>query len=427
MQKSSTARMWSRRLVALPIAAALLCASALTALADPVEINFWDQIWGPPEYAVTAQKLVDQFNASQSGIKVKYRSNPWTNWYETYVTAVASGSAPDLSTGGGFQAVSFAATDAIYPVDELVEQMKADGSAADFAPGALDAMKFNGHYVALPCAIDIRTLFYRKDLLKAKGLNPPTTWAEMQADAKAVTGGKTYGLVSSGDTGGVHWILASSINNGGGLFDTKGKPAMTDGRAKEALDFLSSFATGKTLNPASAGYTNDDAQASFFRGEAAFFLSSPNLIAAAGDAGAQIGMLPPIAGPHGDKGTIYWVNNVMVYKQTKHPKEALAFLKWWSLNQAPLWKEGHMGSIPARLSFQKDDYFQKNAGLKYAIENYIPVAKPMSAPVGGTFPELNAIDGDGFLASLSQKIWQGAPVADAVGPAQKHLEEIMAK
>jgi len=42
---------------------------------------------------VTAQKLVDDFNASQSDIHVTYRSMPWTNWYETYVTAIASGSA----------------------------------------------------------------------------------------------------------------------------------------------------------------------------------------------------------------------------------------------------------------------------------------------------------------------------------------------
>jgi hypothetical protein len=27
-------------------------------------------------------------------------------------------------------------------------------------------------------------------------------------------------------------------------------------------------------------------------------------------------------GPHGDQGTIFWLNNLMLYKQGKHPAEA---------------------------------------------------------------------------------------------------------
>src|SRR6266851_2817936 len=37
---------------------------ALTAGAKAqATINFWDQIWGPPEYIDTAKKLVEQFNS----------------------------------------------------------------------------------------------------------------------------------------------------------------------------------------------------------------------------------------------------------------------------------------------------------------------------------------------------------------------------
>src|SRR5690606_33033103 len=107
-----------------------------------------------------------RFNAENPDIQVVYRSVPWSNWYETYVTAIASGSAPDLSTGAGFQAVQFYDQDAILPVDDLVAQM----DTSDFTPGALEAMQYDGHYVALPWAIDIRVLFYRKDLLEAAGV-----------------------------------------------------------------------------------------------------------------------------------------------------------------------------------------------------------------------------------------------------------------
>ena len=234
-----------------------------------------------------------------------------------------------------------------------------------------------------------------------------------------------YGLVSAGDPGGMHWIPAAMINNGGGLFDAEGKPSLTGARSMEALDFLSGLVADGSVNPSSAGYASDDARGAFCRGEAAFILNSPGLPNFCGDSADQVGILAPLKGPHGDTGTIYWVNNIMVYKQTEHPDEAMAFLKWWSENQLPLWTEGHAGSLPARRAFQEDEYFQNAPNLAFTIEHYLPVAKPMSAQAGGTFPKLNEIDGDGFLNSLVQEIWQGKPAADAVAPAQAHLEEVM--
>ncbi len=139
------------------LAASVFGMTALSARAQ-VNIDFWDQVWGPAPYSQRAESLVEEFNKSQKDIHVTYRSVPWASWYETYVTAIASGSAPDLSTGAGFQAVQFYDMDAIYPVDELVDEMSKDGSAADFAPGSLDAVKYDGHYVALPWAMDVRVL-----------------------------------------------------------------------------------------------------------------------------------------------------------------------------------------------------------------------------------------------------------------------------
>lgn len=419
-------KLHAKGLRALTVAACLLASSALTAQAQ-VELQFWDQIWGPGEYAVSAQKLVDEFNASQTEIKVTYRSMPWTNWYETYVTAIASGSAPDLSTGGGFQAVQFYSMDAIYPVDDLIAQMEADGSIKDFAPGTLEAMQYDGHYVALPFGLDIRPLLYRKDVLEAKGVAVPTTWDEFRAAAKAVTGDGVYGLAASGDPIGMHWILAATINNGGGLFDADRKAALTSERSMEALEFLSALVADGSVNPASTGYTGDDSRGSFYAGKAAFYLGAPGTAAGAGDQAANIGVVPPLAGPHGDKGTVAFVNNTMVYKQTKHPAEALTFLKWWSEHQLPAFTEGHAGVMPVRNSFLADPFYTDVPQMKDVIDLYIPVGKSMASAATGTFPQLNEIDGDGFLMSMIQQIWQGVPAAEAVAPAQAHLEEIMAE
>lgn len=411
-----------RGALALAFAGTALGLTMSPALAQPVSIDFWDMIWGGPTYPAAAQALVDKYNAEHPDVQVVYRSVPWTNWYETFVTAIASGSAPDISTGAGFQAVQLYDQGAIMPVDEVVAQLDPN----DFAPGALDALRYDDHYVGLPWAVDLRVLFYRKDLLEAAGLEAPKNWDELRAAAKTLTADGKFGLVSSGDSGGMHWILASSINNGGGLFDAEGKPALNGERTTEALQFLTDLVADGSVNPASVGYVNDDARGAFFRGEAAFLLNGPLLPDQAGDVKDQIGIVPPMQAAHGDVGTVYWVNNIMVYNQTEHPAETMAFLKWWSDNALPLWTEGKAGNLPARQSIQNDAYFQDNPNVKYIIDTYLPVSKTMSAAVGGTFPQLNEIDGDGFLMSLMQSIWQGQPLGDNLNAAQSHLEEIMA-
>ena len=85
----------------LAAARSALCGSALALTAlfgstgahAQVTLNFWDMIWGPPEYIDTAKALVAKFNKENPGIQVQYRSVPWANWYQTYVTAIGAGTA----------------------------------------------------------------------------------------------------------------------------------------------------------------------------------------------------------------------------------------------------------------------------------------------------------------------------------------------
>ncbi len=137
------------------------------------------------------------------------------------------------------------------------------------------------------------------------------------------------------------------------------------------------------LDSASAGYKDDDARGRFYSGGAAFILAVPGLLAERVRARTRLVSFLPLLSTAGEKGTINWVNNIMVYKQTEHPKETLRFLRWWSENQKVLWTEGNAGGIPARQSFQQDPFSHKNAQLNEVIKTYLPVAKPLSATAGG--------------------------------------------
>ncbi|WP_244669947.1 sugar ABC transporter substrate-binding protein [Kaistia sp. 32K] len=407
-------------------AAALIGLAPIAASAqEAVKLNFWDMIWGPPEYIDSAKELVAQFNKEHPEIQVEYRSVPWNNWYQTFVTAISSGTAPDLSTGAGYQAVQLYDQGAIRPIDDVVEELKKDGELADFLPNTVDTLRYDDHYVALPWGLDIRVWFYRKDLLEQAGVKVPTTWEELRAAAKATTKDGRYGIVASGDTGGSHFLYNALLNNGGGLFTPDRKLDLKNERNVEAFEALAGMVADGSVSPASTGYNSDDRRSAFNRGHAAFTLDGPGLIAQAGDQAANIGVVPPLAGMHGDKGTIFWVNNIMVYEQTKHPEETKTFLKWWSKNQLPLWTKGNSGQLPARASIAADDYFKKDDARAYVLEHYVPVGKTTATNAAGIFPALNDLEGEGAMQAFAQQLWQGKPVGPIVDTAESRLKSIL--
>ena len=137
----------------------MLVSSASGQAKGAVELQFWDMNWAGPEYIDAGKALVEKFNQEHPDIKVTYRTIPWKGWYTTFVTAIASGTAPDISTGAGYQAVQLYEQGAILPIDDVISEWKANGKLDDFLPNTIETLKYDDHYVALPWAIDIRVWY----------------------------------------------------------------------------------------------------------------------------------------------------------------------------------------------------------------------------------------------------------------------------
>jgi multiple sugar transport system substrate-binding protein len=427
--KASKSRVPIARLLASTVVTSVtLISVSFTAQAkDHVDLQFWDMIWGGPEYIDTGKALVAQFNQEHPEITVTYRSVPWTNWYQTFLTAIGSQTAPDLSTGAGYQAVQLYDQNAILPIDDLISDWKAKGKLDDFLPETIDTLKYDNHYVALPWAIDIRVWYYRKDLFEQAKLPPPASWQELKAAAQALTkpNGDQYGMVAAGDTLGEHLLLTLMLNNGGGLFTKNRKLDLSSDRNMEALRFVADLVESHDVYPASAGYSGDDALSAFSQGKAALFLSVPGLNTRLPKIADKIGMVKLPTGPHGEQGTIFWVNNIMLYKQGKHPAEAKIFLEWWSEHEKDLWTKGNVTQLPVRKSFASDPYFQNNDETKFILDNYVPIARTTATHATEIFPKLNDVEGEGALQALAQSLLQGKDVNASVKAASDRLQSIM--
>ena len=155
-------------------------------------------------------------------------------------------------------------------------------------------------------------------------------------------------------------------------------------------------------------------------------LDTPGAIDGAPDAvKPKIGILPPLTAPHGDKGTVFWINNIMIYNQSKHPEEDKTFLLWWSKNQKPLWTKGHSSELPIRKSIATDPYFLDNAATSEIIKEYIPIGKTTATAAKGIFPSLNDLEGEGTFQSFVQQLWQGKPVPEMFSTAEARLKAVL--
>ncbi len=392
-----------------------------------VTLNFWDMAWGNNSYFDVGKQLVNDFNNSHKGINVVYRGTPWANWYQTFTTAIGSGTQPDISTGASFMGAQFSGANDVLPLDDLVEQVKQNGQYNDYLPGVFAPMLYKGHTITWPWAIDIRIPFYRTDFFQKAGVQVPTTWAEFRAAAKKLTGNGKYGLVESGaDNITEHVLEALMINNGGGLFSPDKKlDFATNSRNVEALRFFSDLVQDGSVDPATTGYQSTDAIRAFSRGDAAMMIGGPGWPSQM-DASAQknVGLIPPMTSPHGTKGTLYWVNNVIVYSGTKHPNETKEFLLWWVQNNKPLWTKGAAGPLPIRASYYDDPLF--NTPIIQSIKSqYIPIAKSANAQANEVFPALNPLDGDGTLVTLGQNLLGKKDFNTSVQTAQAGLQKVV--
>ncbi len=120
---------------------------------------------------------------------------------QKFVTAVSAGTGPDTAIQGRHTFLQFA-------VKGLYQDITARFDAAtlsrdDYTPVQLDETMWEGNIYGLPWNTDVRFLYWNKEHYAEAGLDPespPTTWAELEANAAALNVGsgedvERYGFV----------------------------------------------------------------------------------------------------------------------------------------------------------------------------------------------------------------------------------------
>lgn len=144
-------------------------------------------------------------------------------------------------------------------------------------PIAAQSAEWKGGLYAAPTNTNVQLLWYRKDLVKT----PPTTWAQLIADAKKLPA--SDGLIEEQGAqyeGYTVWFNSLVASAGGQIVNANGSSALGPA-AVDAARIIKEVATSGREDPSLSTDQEDQGRLTFEAGKAAFMLNWPYVYAAA--------------------------------------------------------------------------------------------------------------------------------------------------
>jgi multiple sugar transport system substrate-binding protein len=219
--------MHSRKFILLGALPALLLAFASGAAAHVgaktskvTTITFWHAYAtnaASPELQRLTKIVIPRFEKLNPTIRVNQVPFDYNSLQQKLTTSAAGGTLPDVIRSDIAWVPQYAKLGIYAPLDELMPDFKSLASVV--YPGSLATNFYQGHYYGLPLDTNTRVLMYNAQALAAAGISsPPTTFAELQADAPKLKAAGVYAFADSG-TGG--WNILPWIWSGGGSLTNK--------------------------------------------------------------------------------------------------------------------------------------------------------------------------------------------------------------
>jgi sn-glycerol 3-phosphate transport system substrate-binding protein len=147
----------------------------------PIKITLWHSETAANQESI--QRLVDQFNASQSEVQAEVAfQGGYIDQLNKTVASLGTGNAPNLVLQDANHTQFLIDSGAVVPVQTFVDQE--DYDLSDFDQKAVDFCTINGQLYTMPFTISVPMIFYNKVPFREVGLDPehaPATLEEVQA------------------------------------------------------------------------------------------------------------------------------------------------------------------------------------------------------------------------------------------------------
>jgi multiple sugar transport system substrate-binding protein len=130
-----------------------------------------------------------QFMKAHPNVTVKRTVVPYANLITKILQDASAGDMPNLLLIDNPDVPEVAATGQLVPFNGLP-----GFTTSGYTSGAISECTYQGKQYCYPIGTNTVGIFYNKAMLAAAHLSPPTTWAQLEADAKALTTSSHYGI-----------------------------------------------------------------------------------------------------------------------------------------------------------------------------------------------------------------------------------------
>lgn len=208
-------------------------------LVEPVEIEFWHAM--SDQNGDALQKLVDQFNEENPGIKVNaYFQGHYKDLFEKLSGAAQADGLPTLSMIYCNRLTAYVMNDLVEELDTYIfdEKIGMDKKVwEDIPTGLRDNGMWDGKHYSLPFNKGSYLMYYNVDALKEAGVEVPKTWDELKEVAKILSkdGKKAVAFNKSVGIDFSFWVEQA----GGHIYDEKTDTILIDTpETKKAYEYI---------------------------------------------------------------------------------------------------------------------------------------------------------------------------------------------
>ena len=362
-------------------------------------VRLWIMNNGPKPVADT-QRIVAPFE-QKTGVKVKVELVGWDVQLDRIRNAAVSGEGPDVTQAGTTQVPFFAALGGFENLQDKVSEI---GGASAYAPGIWKTSQVEGQQGTwgVPWFTEARTIYYRKDALKAAGVDPKTAFssqAALKATLEKLKGVKEIGGKPIAPFGGpgkkaydlVHNLMPWVWDSGGAeLSDDNKTSTINSPQAVQGVKFATDLVGEGLWDKSMLERDGQQVEDQFKGGRLAVFIGGPWVLQSSkradddtwSDAARKNIGVAPMPGGESNKGfTFIGGSNLMMFKSSQHKDAAWALVKYLSDDQVQKDYAGLMGMFPARLKPQEAegtvdaDHEAFYAAIKDQGRSYAPIAQ----------------------------------------------------
>ncbi|GAA3439232.1 ABC transporter substrate-binding protein [Kutzneria kofuensis] len=401
-------------------ALALVCGLALAGCGDDggggaETITFWDNNGGPARTPVF-QHLIGEFERANPGIHVEYVGIPSSSVQQKYDTAIAGGATPDVGGITTSYLSDLVGQDALEPLDD---RLAASPLHDKLLPNLVDDIrKASGDHklYELPSSANLDVIWYRKDWFAQAGLQPPSTWDELIADATKLTdkAANRYGYTVRGGAGSVFQLLSEAYAYSGvpTFFTDNGVSTTADpGNVDLVRKIAALYGKATPTADVNNGYTQMVAE--FTGGSVAMMHhnlgSSGDVLKALGP--DKVGAIPLPVGPSGKRTVVpNPTDGFGVFKASEHQDAAWKFVQFLLSKESNSYWNQRVGQIPANTDVYGDAWLRADAPVEMAL-GVLRAKDTVLASAPFALPQFSAIT-KADSEPLYQKVLLGTMSAD---------------